>query len=46
MYKLSDDLLIESYMKAIELKLSPEFIHLIEQELVLRHLTDKIKISS
>lgn len=45
MKKLSDDLLIESYYKAIELKLSPEFIHLIEIEMQQRALLDKIKVS-
>ncbi|WLR53274.1 sporulation histidine kinase inhibitor Sda [Bacillus tianshenii] len=45
MQKLSDDLLIESYLKAIELRLSPEFILLIEQEIEQRSLTNKVKIS-
>lgn len=43
--KLSDDLLIESYYKARELKLSPEFIRLIEIEMQQRALLDKIKVS-
>ncbi|WP_456279358.1 sporulation histidine kinase inhibitor Sda [Bacillus sp. AK128] len=46
MKKLSDELLIESYYKARELSLSPEFIHLIETEIKRRSLTNKIKISS
>ena len=46
MKNLSDELLIESYYKAIELQLSPEFIRLLEQELKRRSLTHKIKASS
>ncbi|MDQ0216717.1 developmental checkpoint coupling sporulation initiation to replication initiation [Oikeobacillus pervagus] len=46
MRKLSDELLIESYFKAKELKLSPEFIRLIETELDRRALAQKIKASS
>lgn len=46
MKKLSDDLLIESYFKAIELKLSKDFILLIESEIKCRSLTDRIKITS
>jgi developmental checkpoint coupling sporulation initiation to replication initiation len=44
--KLSDELLIESYYKARELNLSPEFIHLIETEIHRRSLFNKMKISS
>lgn len=44
--KLSDELLIESYYKARELNLSPEFIHLIEKEIHRRSLFNKMKISS
>ncbi len=44
--KLSDELLIESYYKARELNLSPEFIHLIETEIHRRALFNKMKISS
>lgn len=44
--KLSDELLIESYYKARELNLSPEFIHLIETEIHRRSLFNKLKISS
>ena len=46
MRNLSDELLIESYFKARELKLSLEFILLIESEIHRRSLTHKIKISS
>jgi developmental checkpoint coupling sporulation initiation to replication initiation len=42
MNKLSDDLLIESYAKARKLKLSGDFIRLIETEILRRSLTDKI----
>lgn len=38
MKKLSDELLIESYYKAIELMLSKEFIYLIESEINRRSL--------
>jgi developmental checkpoint coupling sporulation initiation to replication initiation len=44
--KLSDELLLESYYKARELKLSPEFIQLIELEIQRRSLFRKMKISS
>jgi developmental checkpoint coupling sporulation initiation to replication initiation len=43
---LSDDLLIESYFKARELKLSHDFIRLIEMELQRRSLIHKIKVTS
>lgn len=46
MRKLSDELLIESYFKATELKLSPDFIYLIETEIKRRSLAHKIKVSS
>ena len=46
MRKLSDDLLIESYHKAIQLKLSPEFIRLIEKEIHRRSLSRKTKVTS
>ncbi|MDQ0174218.1 sporulation histidine kinase inhibitor Sda [Bacillus chungangensis] len=45
MRKLSDELLIESYYKAKKLKLSIEFIGLIETEIQRRSLSQKIKIS-
>ncbi|SFA69762.1 developmental checkpoint coupling sporulation initiation to replication initiation [Lentibacillus halodurans] len=40
---LSDELLLESYYKANELNLSPDFIYLIEKEIQRRRLSDKIK---
>ena len=43
MDKLSDELLIESYFKAIELKLSPEFIRLIEKEIERRSISTRLK---
>ncbi|WAA10346.1 sporulation histidine kinase inhibitor Sda [Fervidibacillus albus] len=43
---LSDDLLIESYYKAIKFNLSPEFIRLIEKEIHRRSLDVKIGKSS
>jgi developmental checkpoint coupling sporulation initiation to replication initiation len=46
MKHLTDDLLIESYYKAVELKLNPEFIELIEREILRRSLGHKIKLSS
>ncbi len=46
MKKLSDDLLVEAYYKARELKLNPDFIRLIEKELQQRALFHKIKVSS
>ncbi|MED4870869.1 sporulation histidine kinase inhibitor Sda [Geobacillus stearothermophilus] len=45
MKHLSDELLIESYFKAKELNLSPEFIELIEKEIQHRSLTHKIKVT-
>ncbi|MEH6944422.1 sporulation histidine kinase inhibitor Sda [Bacillus sp. JJ722] len=46
MNRLSDDLLIESYLKAKELKLGTDFIRLIEIEIHRRALSHKIKVSS
>ncbi|WNS77626.1 MULTISPECIES: sporulation histidine kinase inhibitor Sda [unclassified Bacillus (in: firmicutes)] len=46
MRKLSDELLIESYYKAIELKLSSDFINLIKTEIHRRSLSHKIRVSS
>ncbi len=43
MRKLSDELLIESYYKAIQLNLSPDFIRFIENEIHRRALSRKIK---
>ena len=44
--KLSDELLIESYYKARELNLSPDFIDLIETEIKRRSLFQKMRKSS
>lgn len=47
MRRLSDKLLLESYDKAKELNLNPEFIRLIEIEIHRRSLSsNKMKISS
>ncbi len=46
MRKLSDELLVESYYKARELNLSPDFIRLIESEIQRRSLAHKIRVSS
>ncbi|HLR80594.1 MAG TPA: sporulation histidine kinase inhibitor Sda [Bacillota bacterium] len=46
MEHLPDDLLIESYHKATELKLSPDFITLIEREILRRNLSHKLEYSS
>ncbi|KHD86818.1 sporulation histidine kinase inhibitor Sda [Heyndrickxia ginsengihumi] len=46
MHTLSDELLIESYYKAIELKLSKDFIKMIEKEIKRRSLFNKLQISS
>jgi developmental checkpoint coupling sporulation initiation to replication initiation len=46
MRNLSDELLIESYFKALELNLSQDFIRLIETEINRRSLSHKIKVSS
>lgn len=40
---LSDQLLIESYRKANELNLSPDFISLIKNEIIKRQLLEKIQ---
>ncbi len=42
MENLSDDLLIESYVKAMKYHLSSEFIQLIEQEVERRKLTKRL----
>ncbi|MCA0992858.1 sporulation histidine kinase inhibitor Sda [Bacillus hwajinpoensis] len=44
MEKLSDDLLIESFYKAKELKLSSEFIHLIQREIQRRRLDKQVSM--
>ncbi|MBB5173975.1 sporulation histidine kinase inhibitor Sda [Texcoconibacillus texcoconensis] len=46
MNHLSDELLMETYEKAVELKLSDDFIRLIENELERRSLLDKLRLSS
>ncbi|MCA1031833.1 sporulation histidine kinase inhibitor Sda [Bacillus timonensis] len=46
MRKLSDELLIESYFKANELKLSQDFISLIETEILRRSLSHRIRATS
>ncbi|WP_017728439.1 sporulation histidine kinase inhibitor Sda [Halalkalibacterium ligniniphilum] len=46
MKTLSDELLIETYYKAMELKLNDDFIDLIRKEIDRRSLTDKTKITS
>ncbi|WP_096153312.1 MULTISPECIES: sporulation histidine kinase inhibitor Sda [Bacillus] len=46
MRNLSDELLIESYVKATELQLSSDFIQLIELEINRRSLNHKIKATS
>jgi len=46
MRNLSDELLIETYYKALELKLSSEFLELLKQEIKRRSLSDKLKLSS
>ncbi len=46
MKSLSDDLLIETYYKAIELKLSTDFILLVKEEIERRALLDQIRKSS
>lgn len=43
MERLSDELLLESYFKANELNLSPDFVSIIEEEIRRRNLVDKIK---
>lgn len=43
MKHLSDELLLESYKKANELHLSPDFIYLIEKELHRRCLSHEFK---
>ena len=46
MKNMSDELLIESYYKAITLKLDPQFISLLENEIECRALCLNIKVSS
>ncbi|ALX48149.1 sporulation histidine kinase inhibitor Sda [Lentibacillus amyloliquefaciens] len=44
MEHLSDELLLESYHKANELKLNPDFVYLIEQEIERRNLSERISV--
>ncbi|KXH84176.1 sporulation histidine kinase inhibitor Sda [Sporosarcina sp. HYO08] len=46
MKKLSDELLLQTYYKALALKLNPQFIDLLKHELNTRSLYFKIKQSS
>ncbi|MFC0270084.1 sporulation histidine kinase inhibitor Sda [Metabacillus herbersteinensis] len=46
MRKLSDELLIESYYKATEMKLSDDFIQLITIEIKRRSLGHVLRVSS
>ena len=46
MEHLSDELLLESYYKANELNLSPDFISLIKDEINKRCLAHKIQYSN
>ncbi len=46
MRKLSDELLIESYYKATEMKLNDDFIELIKKEIKRRSLGHLLKASS
>ncbi|TQS74611.1 sporulation histidine kinase inhibitor Sda [Ornithinibacillus gellani] len=46
MEHLSDELLIESFYKANELKLSPDFVALIKEEISRRNLAHRIKYTS
>lgn len=43
MEQLSDELLMESYFKANELQLSPDFLALIEEEIHRRSLADELE---
>lgn len=46
MRKLSDELLIETYYKAKELNLSPDFIALLEKELYRRSINPIVTLTS
>lgn len=46
MKNLSDELLIETYFKAIELNLSDDFLELLKKEIQRRSLLDKLKLTS
>ena len=45
MENLSDELLIESYFKAMELKLSTDFVSLIKKEIDRRSLKERLQCS-
>jgi developmental checkpoint coupling sporulation initiation to replication initiation len=44
MEKLTDELLLESYFTAIQLKMNKEFIKLLEEEIQKRHLSQYITL--
>jgi developmental checkpoint coupling sporulation initiation to replication initiation len=46
MNNISDELLIDSYYKAIALDLHPDFIFLMESEIIRRSLQSKLKPST
>jgi len=46
MEQLSDELLIETYRKALDLNLNQDFIDLIYKELYKRSLHDRVKLTS
>ena len=46
MSKLPDDLLIESYFKAKDIKLNPLFIQLLEAEIRRRSLDFKVQLTT
>ncbi|MHA6258844.1 sporulation histidine kinase inhibitor Sda [Sporosarcina sp. CAU 1771] len=46
MKNMSDELLIESYLQAKDMKLNPHFIYLLETEIRRRSLMHVLKISS
>lgn len=46
MYKINDDLLLESYKKAKHLNLDPAFIYLMEKEIKRRGLDSYIRKTS
>ncbi|HLS07277.1 MAG TPA: sporulation histidine kinase inhibitor Sda [Bacillota bacterium] len=43
MKRLSDELLLKSYFKAVELRLCTDFIALIKHEIIKRHLLHHLK---
>jgi developmental checkpoint coupling sporulation initiation to replication initiation len=46
MNNISDELLIDSYYKAIDLDLHPDFIFLMESEIIRRSLQNKLNPST